>query len=105
MRLQEFGEILRDVTEEVYHFEAWKETAEEYIVWQETGARSLYAGNVRGETVKRIQVELYTKKEFSETAGKLMRTLEQHEIAFADPILDYDRESKRFRYILECEAI
>ncbi|MCM1190742.1 MAG: hypothetical protein NC541_15815 [bacterium] len=105
MSLQEFGEMLKSVTEAVYHFEAWQETAGEYLVWQETGSRSTHASNVRRETVKRIQVELYTEEEFSETPERLMETLEEYEIAFEDPVIEYDRDLKKFRYIWECEVI
>lgn len=105
MRSQEFGKILETVLDPVYHIEAWQETDDEYIVWQETGSRSSYASNVRSETIQRIQVELYTRKEYSETVEKLLKTLEENEIAFEDPVPDYDRETKRFRYIVECEVL
>lgn len=105
MSLQDFKRILETVLEEVYHFEAWQETGEEYIIWQETGSRSFYASNVRSETVRRIQVELYTEKEYSETLEKLLKVLEDNEVAFEDPVPDYDRETKRFRYIVECEVL
>ena len=77
----------------------------EYIIWQETGSRSFYASNVRSETVRRIQVELYTAKEYTETLEKLLKVLEDNEVAFEDPVPDYDRETKRFRYIVECEVL
>lgn len=105
MSLQEFKGILGTILEDVYHWEAWQETAEEYIVWQETGSRSSYASNVRSETVHQVQVELYTGKEYSETLERLLKTLEENDIAFEDPVPDYDRDTKRFRYIVECEVL
>lgn len=105
MSLQEFNEVLQAVTEGVYHFNAPQEPAGEYIVWQETGLHSLYASNVRRETIKRIRVELYTEEEYSETIGKLLTILEQNEIAFQDPVSDYDRDTEKIRYSVECEVL
>lgn len=103
--MQEFKKMLETVLEEVYHFEAWQEAGEEYIIWQETGSRSYYASGIRSETVQRIQVELYTAKEYQEPLEKLLKVLEDNEVAFEDPVPDYDRETKRFRYIVECEVL
>lgn len=105
MSLQEFRDMLLTVTEHVYHFEAWQETEDEYIIWQETGGRSLYGDGARCETVKKAQVDLYTKIEFSDTLDTLLGVLEQHDIAFQEPIPSFDTDTKRFRYIIECEVI
>lgn len=105
MTLQNFRDILLTVTDNVYHFEAYKETDAEYIVWQETGGNSLHGSNERVERVKKIQVELYTAKEFTETLDKLTEVLEKNEIAFSEPLPDFDNETKRIRYIIGCEVI
>lgn len=104
MTLQEFRDILLTVTDKVYHLEAWQEQ-EEYIIWQETGGRSLYGSGRRCATVKKVQVELYSRKEFTDTLDRLLDTLEEHEIAFEEPIPDFDPDTKKMRYIIECEVI
>lgn len=105
MSLQEFRDILLKIMENVYHFEAYQETDEEYIIWQETGGNSMHGDGVRCETVQKAQVELYTKIEFSETVGKILDVLEQNDIAFREPIPSFDADTKRFRYIIECEVL
>lgn len=105
MSLEKFRDILLTVLKNVYHFEAWQETDEEYIIWQETGGNSLHGDGARCETVQKAQVELYTKIEFSETKERLLEILEQNDIAFREPIPSFDTDTKRFRYIIECEVI
>lgn len=104
MSLQEFRDILLMVTDNVYHFEAAETTGSEYIIWQETGGRSLHGGNTRRETVKKVQIELYTDKEFSEMPERIMEVLEENDIAFGEPIPGFDPETKMLRYIIECEV-
>lgn len=105
MDLEEFKEILSTAVEELYHFEAGADAGEEYAVWQETGSRSLYSSGVRCGTVLKLQVDLYTGKENTETLGKILDVLEENDIAFMDPIPGFDPDTKKLRYIIECEAV
>jgi hypothetical protein len=104
MTLQEFSKVLLSVTDKVYHLEAWNES-DEYIVWQEIQNRSSHGDNGRFATVKRVQVDLFTQKEFSELLDKLLETLEENDVAFDDPVPDYDSDTKVMRYIIQCEVI
>jgi hypothetical protein len=104
MTLQEFSKVLLSVTDKVYHLEAWKES-DEYIVWQEIQNRSSYGENGRFATVKRVQVDLFTKEEFSELLDKLLETLEENDVASDDPVPDYNKDTKVMRYIIQCEVI
>jgi hypothetical protein len=104
MTLQEFSKVLLAVTDKVYHLEAWKES-DEYIVWQEIQGRSAYGDDGRFATVKRVQVDLFTKEEFPELLDKLLETLEANGVAFDDPVPDYDSDTKVMRYIIQCEVI
>jgi hypothetical protein len=104
MTLQEFSQLLLTVTENVYHFEAWKES-NEYIIWQELQPRSMHSDNGRSEVIQRVQVDLFTKEEFTELLDKLLEVLEANDVAFDDPIPDYDSETKVMRYIIQCEVI
>jgi hypothetical protein len=104
MTLQEFKDVLLTVTDKVYHLEAWQES-EEYMVWQELQPKSQHGDNGRGEVVQRVQVELFTKKEFTPTLDKLIEVLEKNDIAFEEPIPDYDSNEKTMRYIIRCEVV
>lgn len=105
MTLQEFRDVLLSVTDKAYHYEAFEEQEGEYIVWQENGGRSAYGSNARANTVKNVQVELYTQEEYTPTLDKLLNVLEAEDIAFEEPITDFDKDTKRIRHIIECEVI
>lgn len=105
MSLQEFRDLLLTVTEQVYHFENCQDTEEEYIIWQETGGKSTHASNERSETVKQIQVELYTSIEFTNTIDAILNVLETNDIAFQEPTVHFDKDTKKIRYIIECEVL
>lgn len=105
MGLEEFKGILSTAVEETYHFMAGPDAGEEYAVWQETGSRSLYSSGVRCGTVQKVQVDLYTGKEHTETLGRILDTLEENGIAFMDPVPDFDPVTKVMRYIIECEVV
>lgn len=105
MRLEKLRDLLLIVTDNVYHLEAYQETDAEYIVWQERGSHSLYGGNERCETAQKVQLDIYTDKEFSDLPERVLQILEENEVACKDPIPSYDVESKRMRYIIECEVV
>lgn len=103
--LQEFGRLLQKVTTKVYHAGADPEAEGEYIVWQETGCRRVYVSDTGRETIIRIQAELYTTEEFSGILERLLGILEQNDIAFENPVIEYDRETRRYRYLVNCEIL
>ncbi len=105
MTLQDFKDILLTVLDNVYHFEAYKESEEEYIVWQETSESGIFGSNRQIGAVKKVQVDLYSRKEFTGTFDKLKAVLNENEISFEVADIDYSRETKRTRYIIECEVI
>jgi hypothetical protein len=104
MTLQEFKDLLLTVTDRVYHLEAWQE-GEEYLVWQELQPRSSKSDNRRGEVIRRVQVDLFTREEFSQTLDKLLEVLNEHDIAFDEPVPGYDTDTKMMRYIVQCEVM
>lgn len=104
MTLPEFKDVLLTVTDKVYHLESWQEE-DEYIVWQEIQPRSLRTDGGRTEVITRAQIDYYTKKEFPELLDKLLSTLDEYDIAFDDPIPDYDPDEKQMRYIIQCEVV
>jgi len=105
MSLEQFRDLLLTITENVHHLEAYQETDEEYIIWQERGGNSLYGDGVRCETAKKVQIDIYTTKEFSDLPERVMRLLETQDIACKDPIPSYYTETKKMRYIIECEVL
>lgn len=105
MTLREFRDLLLSVTDNVYHFEAFEESEDEYIIWQETNGRSAYGSNARTNTVKNVQVELYTQEEYTSTLDKLLEALEAEDIAFEEPVTDFNKDTKQIRHIIECEVI
>lgn len=105
MESQEFKDVLLTVTDAVYHFEAPGGAGEEYLVWQETGGRSLYASDARCGTVEKFQVDLYTEKEFPDMVGKILEALEENGISFQEPAPYFDPDTKKLRYIIECEVV
>lgn len=99
MKLQEFKKILCSVVDSVHHMQAHKETGN-YIVWHEYGK-----GKVGGNTFWRIQIDYYTTAEYDETADKIIKILNAcDEIAAKEPVIDYDSDAKKWRYIIQCEV-
>lgn len=105
MTLTQFKELLLTVTDKVFHFEAQGDTDQEHIIWQEEQNRALHGDGRRTELIWHVQVDLYTKAEYPELLDILLNVLEEADVAFEEPIPDYDTETKFFRYIIECEVV
>ncbi|MBP3701699.1 MAG: hypothetical protein J6I64_07400 [Lachnospiraceae bacterium] len=105
MTLEQFRDVLLGVTEKTYHNEAQGDIAQEHIIWQETGKRALHGDDMRTEVVWEIQIDVYTKDEYSPLPEKLQMALEENDIAFSDPVITYERETGLTRCIIECEVI
>lgn len=105
MTSEQFRDVLKQVTDQVYHFESMGDTAGEHIVWQETSGRGIYGGNRRKGAVKRLQVDLYTKDDSGALLEKLLEALDTDEIAFDEPVTTYEKETGYIRHIVECEVV
>lgn len=97
MTVYEFVKVLLSVTPNVYHDEVSPE-CEEYIIWSEIGINSLRADSVMTESVIRIALDIYTKKEFSEIPDKLQNALDKAFIAYDDPEIIYSQDTKWKQY-------
>ncbi len=105
MTLIQFRDLLLSVTEKVFHFEAQGDTDQEHIIWQEEQNRALHGDGKRTELIRHVQVDLYTKAEYPPLLDEMLAALEDAEVAFEEPIPDYDTETGFYRYIIECEVI
>lgn len=105
MTLQGFRDTLLTVTDKVYHFEAAGEASGQYIVWQETGGRSLSGANQRQEIIREVQVDFFTGLEFDPMLDVLLETLDAAGVAVGEPVTVYDTDTKRIRHIIECEVV
>lgn len=105
MTLNQFRDVLLTVTDKVYQFEAMGDAEQEHIVWQETGGRALYGDGKRQERIGQLQVELYTKEPETPLLEMLLKALEEADVAFEEPVPDYERETGFIRHIIECEVI
>ncbi len=105
MSLQEFTDVLLTAVGSVYHLKAPADVPDEYVIWQETGGRSLYASDVRSETVRTVQVELYTGREYTETVDRILDVLERKGIAFQEPEPHFDPDTGKTRYTIPCETV
>lgn len=105
MTLEQFRDVLLGITTKAYHYEAQGETTQEHIIWQETGKRALYGDDMRSVTVWEIQVDIYTKEEYSALPEIVLLALEEADIACEDPVITYESETGLTRYTIECEVI
>ena len=105
MTLREFRDLLLTVTEHVYHFEAAKETADSYIVWQEVSGRALAGSDRRQEVIRDVQVDFYTTIEFDPVLEEVLQVLEENGVAFEEPQTGFDPDTRMIRHIIECEVV
>ena len=105
MTPSQFHDVLLAVTDKAYHFDAMGDTEQEHIVWQETGGRAFHGNGMRQERIRQLQVELYTKKEETPLLERVLEALEEADVAFEEPVTDYEQETGFIRHIIECEVI
>lgn len=108
MTYNQFRELLRGVTEQVYHFEAAGAGVSDRIIWQEAGRGGLYADNTLSESVQRVQLDIYVRSEDSPLFPSLLETLdEQDEITYRveDTIQEEVKGNRLIRHIVMCEVI
>ena len=104
MTLQELRDLLLQITDKVYHFEAAQESSGRYIVWQETGGRALSGSNRRQEVIRDVQIDLYTEEDFDPMVEQILNQLEDAGIAVNEPTTVYDPDTCLIRHIIECEV-
>lgn len=105
MTLQEFAEVLRKVTDKVYHFKADDGVAGQYIIWQEMGGTALYGSGTRLAVVKEVQAELYTAEEFDPMLDELLKVFEENDIVFEEPVTAYEKEVGYIRHLIKCQIL
>jgi len=77
-----------------------------YIIWAETGTRTLRAGNKISERIYLANVYVYTQSEDDSLLEDVCAALEAVEnVAVGDPVPAYDDELLTMGWILECEVI
>ena len=103
--LIDFKDRLLTVTENLYHYEAPKDTSLPYVIWQETGGHSLYGDNTDAVSVYRVQLDIYSENEFDPLIENILNVLREDNIAFDFPFSEYDNDLKLIRTIIECEVI
>ena len=103
--LTEFKDRLLTVTDNVYHYEAPKNAALPYVIWQEVGGHSFYGDNTDGVNVYRVHLDVYSDTDFDPLVDKIMEVVRADNIAFDFPFAEYDSDLKLIRTIIECEVI
>lgn len=103
--LLEFRDRLLTVTENLYHYEAPKDTPLPYVIWQEVGGHSLYGDNTDGVNVYQVQLDIYSETEFDPLVGSIVEILRADDIAFDFPFSEYDSDLKLIRTIIDCEVV
>lgn len=97
MNLCEFKKVLLSVTDKVYHDEGFQEKGE-YIVWTEVGENSLRADDSEAENAVRVNVLIFTDKEYSTLPKKLKKAFEKNDLAFEKFQSMYDSNLKFRQY-------
>lgn len=104
MTLEAFRDILLTLGPPVYHYAADKQEPP-YIVWHEFGVRPWHGDNRRQALAHKIQIDLYTEREYDPLAGAVEALLSENGAAFDGPVTDYDEKTKMIRLIYECEVV
>lgn len=102
MTLHDFKELLLTVTPNVYHLEAVK--TDEYLVYHQTGVKTLRGGDSVSEQGIRVAVDFFTKNEKSETPERLFKVLSEN-VFVTDYITDYEHDTKYLHHAYTCEVL
>ena len=98
-------EKLLDISDNVYHFEAPKDAVPPYIMWQEVGGAFAFGDGSPTESVKVVQINVFSDIEFDPLIDKVLELLTQDNIAGDYPTTEYDTDLKLIRTIIECEVV
>lgn len=104
MTVFKFKDILLECCSAVYHIEGFEEKAD-FIVWAESGCRTLNTDNARTEESTIIAVDFFTKKEFSDVPGKIRDKFREYDISYKGPDILYDSDTGRRHYAYTVEVI
>ena len=96
---------LLDISDSVYHYEAPGDAAPPYIMWQEIGGSFAFGDGNPVESVKSVQINVFSNTEFDPLIDKVLNLLTQDGIAGDYPTTMYDADLKLIRTIIECEVV
>lgn len=97
-KLRVIPEILKTVTDDVYHYEAMKRL-DKYIVWAEDAE----GDSVEGDNAKINQsiqgtIDYYTKEDMDENVDKIQATLKDACISFYLNSVQHEEETEYIHY-------
>lgn len=98
-------EKLLEISDNVYHYEAPKDAVPPYIMWQEVGGTLTFGDGNPTESVKVVQINVFSDIEFDPLIDKVLELLTQDDIAGDYPTTEYDTDLKLIRTIIECEVV
>ncbi|WP_305178071.1 hypothetical protein [Faecalibaculum rodentium] len=100
-KLQEFRNLLLEVTGKVYHYYHQAED-ETYIVWTENGeGETQHGDNHKQEVALHFSVELFTKTEYSPVLDALTEKLNESRFAFEYTGVDFEVDTGYIHHSLE----
>lgn len=104
MTSKQFKDIITRIKNiPIYHNKALK-SAEDYIVWAETGISRFNADAHTAETAGRFAVDCYTKDEYSEIPSEIERVLEDGGAVITDYAVDYENDTGYTHYAYTVEV-
>jgi hypothetical protein len=98
MQLADLGDLLSTVTENTFHYEAFKKT-DKYIVWAEDGeANAGYADNHKTNQVTQGTIDYFTKTEFDTNFELIQEKLNSADLAWKLNSIQYEEETGYIHY-------
>jgi hypothetical protein len=102
--LRDFGERLAGLGVPAYHYIAQAQP-HKYIVWGEYDTIRYHADDAPRATIKRVQINYFTKHEFDEIVEAIDGFLIEHEISFEGPQVIYEDDTRYIHHLWECEVM
>lgn len=97
-KLIKMRDILLQVTDSTYHYEALKKT-DSYIVWAESGeGDSVHIDDVKDQQVIQGTIDYFTKAEYDSNIDLIQSTLNQNKISYILNSVQYEEETKYIHY-------
>lgn len=105
MSLDEIKNMLLEVTPNVHHYKAWKES-ESYIVWAEDGeSSSTHADNKKLLQVLDVTIDLFTRMENDPLIGQLQQAFNDREIPFELLSVQFEDDTSYIHYEYLIQAV
>ncbi len=101
MTLREFAAVLAGAYPNCRHYTAGKQTGS-YAVWREYGGRRQQGGPL---LVRKIQVDLFTRKELDPALQDITDALDGAGVAFEAPKTTYEEDTGYIHHIILCEVV